>query len=32
MDLHQFAVKVEDENDVTTDLGVSSDERFDPDS
>jgi len=25
-------VKVEDENDVTTDSGVSSDERFDPDS
>ena len=25
-------VKVEDENDVTTDLRVSSDERFDPNS
>ena len=25
-------VKIEDENDITTDSGVSSDERFDPDS
>jgi hypothetical protein len=25
-------VKIEDENDITTNLGVSSDERFDPDS
>ena len=28
----EVIVKVEDENDVTTDSGVSSDERFDPDS
>ena len=25
-------MKIEDENDITTDSGVSSDERFDPDS
>ena len=27
-----ITIKEEDENDVTTDSGVSSDERFDPDS
>ena len=27
-----ITVKVKDENDVTTDSGVSSNERFDPDS